>query len=407
MSDFVHLHLHTEYSLLDGACRIDELLDQAAAAQDAGAGRHRPRQHVLGGRLPRRGAQARHQADPRLRGLRRAGRPPRQVAARRARPPTTWCCWPRTTTGFQNLIKLVSAGYPEGFYYKPRIDKELLAQHSEGLIGLSSCLKGEVAERDPHRARQARRWRRRPTYRDILGAEQLLPRDAGPGHRGAAGRQQRPAADRAATSACRSSCTNDVPLPAPATTRKPHDVLLCIGTGKSVHDEKRLQYHGDQFFLKTADADGARSSATTPRRSRNTARHRRALQRHDPVGRRCTCRTSRCPRATRSTSYFEHVVARRASRSGCRACGSSTPPASCATRSTEYATRLDYEIAMIKRDGLPGYFLIVWDFIRYAREQRHPGRPRPRLGRRLARRLLPAHHRRRSARATTCSSSAS
>ncbi len=96
MSEFVHLHLHTEYSLLDGACRIEELLDQAAAAEDAGAGRDRARQHVLGGGVPRRRPQARHQSDPRLRGLRRARRPARQDRAPRARPPTTWCCWPRT-----------------------------------------------------------------------------------------------------------------------------------------------------------------------------------------------------------------------------------------------------------------------------------------------------------------------
>ena len=78
MKEFVHLHLHTEFSLLDGACRIDELLDRGAAAQDAGAGGHRARQHVLVGRLPRRGEKARHQPDPRLRGLRRAGRSARQ-----------------------------------------------------------------------------------------------------------------------------------------------------------------------------------------------------------------------------------------------------------------------------------------------------------------------------------------
>ena len=100
--------------------------------------------------------------------------------------------------GFKNLIKLVSSGYTEGFYYKPRIDKQLLAQHAEGLIGLSSCLKGEVAteirsEQAKKAVAAAAQLSRHPRRR------QLLPRDAVPGHRRAAHRQQRPAADRAET----------------------------------------------------------------------------------------------------------------------------------------------------------------------------------------------------------------
>ena len=109
-----------------------------------------------------------------------------------------------TRQGWHNLIKLVSAGYTEGFYRKPRIDKELLARHAEGLIGLSSCLKGEVpaqlcgAQAAGARASAA-------TFRDILGPEQLLPRDAVARHRGPEGREPRPRADREGSRACRSS----------------------------------------------------------------------------------------------------------------------------------------------------------------------------------------------------------
>ena len=97
--------------------------------------------------------------------------------------------------GFKNLIKLVSSGYTEGFYYKPRIDKQLLAQHAEGLIGLSSCLKGEVATEI--RSEQARKAiAAAAQYRDILGKGNFFLEMQYPGHRRAAHRQQRPAADR-------------------------------------------------------------------------------------------------------------------------------------------------------------------------------------------------------------------
>src|SRR5947207_435653 len=144
MSDFVHLHLHTEYSLLDGACRIDELVDQAArlnmpalAVTEHGnmfssiifydIARKKGVKPILGCEVyvaP---------GDRRV----KSGTPGETA--------NHLVLLAETNEGYRNLIKLVSSGYTEGFYYKPRIDKELLAQHSKGLIGLSSCLKGEVA----------------------------------------------------------------------------------------------------------------------------------------------------------------------------------------------------------------------------------------------------------------------
>src|SRR5688500_12587624 len=145
MSEFVHLHMHTEFSLLDGACRIEELLDQAAklempalAVTEHGnmfssvvfhdAAKKRGIKPILGcevyvapgSRFDKSGT---------------IGETANHLVL-----------LAETNEGYKNLIKLVSAGYTEGFYYKPRIDKELLARHSAGLIGLSSCLKGEVAE---------------------------------------------------------------------------------------------------------------------------------------------------------------------------------------------------------------------------------------------------------------------
>ena len=100
------------------------------------------------------------------------GEPAHQERQSRARRRTIWCCSPRRR-GYHNLIKLVSAGYTEGFYYKPRIDKELLAQHAKGLIGLSSCLKGEVAEGLSHQ-QDRKALEAAAAYRDILGPDNFF-----------------------------------------------------------------------------------------------------------------------------------------------------------------------------------------------------------------------------------------
>jgi DNA polymerase-3 subunit alpha len=145
MSEFVHLHLHTEYSLLDGACRIDELLDQAVALKMPAIAvtehgnmfssvvfhdhaRARGLNPILGCEV---------YVAPAI-GATRAACP--------VRTQNHLVLLAETNEGYHNLIKLVSAGYTEGFYYKPRIDKELLASTRRGSSALSSCLKGEVAE---------------------------------------------------------------------------------------------------------------------------------------------------------------------------------------------------------------------------------------------------------------------
>src|SRR5881396_2364280 len=167
LPEFVHLHLHTEFSLLDGACRIDELLGQVAtlkmpaiAVTEHGNlfssvifhdhARQRGVKPILGCEV--------YVA-------------PGDRRAKNGNPGETanhLVLLAETNAGYHNLIQLVSAGYTEGFYYKPRIDKDLLAQHAKGLIGLSSCLKGEVATgirtEQQHRAVHAA-----AAYRDILG----------------------------------------------------------------------------------------------------------------------------------------------------------------------------------------------------------------------------------------------
>ena len=180
MSDFVHLHLHTEYSLLDGACRVDELLEQAArlkmpamavtehgnmfsAAVFYDAAKKKGVKPILGCEVYVAPGDRRTKSGT-----------PGETA-------NHLVLLSETTEGYHNLIKLVSAGYTEGFYYKPRIDKELLAQHSKGLIGLSACLKGEVAE-GLYKDRYEKSMTAAGMYQRDPRARQLLPRDARPRH---------------------------------------------------------------------------------------------------------------------------------------------------------------------------------------------------------------------------------
>src|SRR4051812_1716257 len=155
-----------------------------------------------------------------------------------------------TDEGYKNLIKLVSAGYTEGFYYRPRIDKELLAQHAKGLIGLSSCLKGEVAS--ALRVEQARpALEAAGRLRDILGQDNFFLEMQYQGI------EEQKIVNRGIIPVAK-----DLNLPLVVTNdvhylrqgdHQPPDVLLCIGTGKTVNDAQRLRYTGDQFFLKTAE----------------------------------------------------------------------------------------------------------------------------------------------------------
>ena len=248
-SEFVHLHLHTEFSLLDGACRIGELLDHAKAS---GAPALAVTEH---GNLF---SSVIFHDEARKRDIKPILGCEVYVAtgSRHARSGTPGetnnhlVLLAENLTGYHNLIKLVSAGYTEGFYYKPRIDKELLAEHASGLIGLSSCLKGEVATglltEKPRKATEAA-----AAYRDILGEGNffLEMQYQGIDEQRTVNTGLQPIARDLGMPLV---CTNDVHYLKHGDHR-PHDVLLCIGTGKNVTDEQRLRYHGDQFFFKSAD----------------------------------------------------------------------------------------------------------------------------------------------------------
>ncbi len=368
MTDFVHLHLHTEFSLLDGACRIDELLDQAAQLQmpaiavtehgnmfSAVTFHDHARQRGI---KPILGCEVYVAPGSRFTKSGSAGEAAHHLVL-----------LAETKEGYHNLIKLVSAGYTEGFYYRPRIDKDLLSQHAKGLIGLSSCLKGEVATeirvRGPQPAAEAA-----ASFRDILGPGNffLEMQFQGIPEQRTVNAGLPPIARDLGLSLV---CTNDVHYLRQGDSQA-HDILLCIGTGKTVQDAERLRYHGDQFYLKTP-AEMATVFTDFPDALRQTA----------AIAERCNVDLGEAehnlpsfdvPAPFGLDDYFEHVV-----REGfeARLLRLRELAARGLLRRTidEYAARLTYEIEMIKQMRYPGYFLIVWDFIRYAREQGIPVGP--------------------------------
>jgi DNA polymerase-3 subunit alpha len=368
VNDFVHLHLHTEYSLLDGACRIDEVLDQAVklnmpaiAVTEHGNlfssvifhdhARARGIKPILGCEVYVAPGDRRT----------KSGNP--------GETQNHLVLLAETLEGYHNLIRLVSTGYTEGFYYKPRIDKEVLAQHAKGLIGLSSCLKGEVAEGLSHR-QDRKAIEAAAAYRDILGPGNFFLEMQWHGI------EEQRTVNGALPAIARDLglpliCTNDVHY-LRETDAHPHDVLLCIGTGKAFSDPKRLRYEARQFFLKTA-AEMAEVFGDHPEALRNTVRIAERCNVVLPDGQNYLPNFEVPPGFTLD-EYFDHVA-----KEGFRQRLPRLQQLAAAglLRHTidEYARRLEYELEMVKRMKYPGYFLIVWDFIRYAREQGIPVGP--------------------------------
>jgi DNA polymerase-3 subunit alpha len=368
MAEFVHLHLHTEFSLLDGACRIDELLDQAQqlkmpalAVTEHGnmfssvvfhdAARKRGINPILGCEVYVAPGDRRD----------RSGTPGETA--------NHLVLLAENEKGFKNLIKLVSAGYTEGFYYKPRIDKQLLAQHAEGLIGLSSCLKGEVAcEIRSEQSKKA--LAAAASYRDILGAGNFFLE-----------MQYQGIDEQRIVNNGLLPIAKDLNMPLVATNdvhylrhgdHKPHDILLCIGTGKSVNDSNRLKYHADQFFLKSAE-QMAQVFGDYPEAMKNTMLIAERCNVVIPSGENHLPKFA-VPDGFTLDDYFEHVV-RQGYAHRLERLRQLEADGKLRHALTAYDERLAYEIAMIKKMGYPGYFLIVWDFIRYAREQGIPVGP--------------------------------
>ena len=368
MNDFVHLHLHTEYSLLDGACHVPELVAQA---KKLGMGAIALTDH---GNMF--GAVAFHDE------CREAGIKPILGCEIYVAPGSRYekkgsgiqdvyhhmTLLATDDVGYHNLVELVSLGYTEGFYHRPRIDKESLQKHSQGLVGLSGCLKGDVATRLLRRGDDAA-LEAVGQYAELFGPDRFYLEMMDHGI---------PEQRRVNEGLLRLHEKTGLPLVATNDTHylhkddhQAHDVLLAIGSGKKVQDENRLRYSTDEFYLKSA-AEMAQVFPDHPGALANTVKI--AEMTDFELGTAGSLPAFDVPEGYTVDSYFEEVSRRGfADR---REDLERLPDAGARRRPTSvYEERLNKEIAVIQRVGFAGYFLIVWDFIRYAREQEIPVGP--------------------------------
>jgi len=347
-SDFVHLHNHSDYSLLDGASPIPRMVARAAelrmpalALTDHGA--------LFG-------------AVEFYQEARKAGVKPivgmEAYVTRGARSDRTrdtahhLVLLARDEPGFRNLMRLSSLAYLEGFYYKPRVDHEILARYSAGLMALSACPKGEIAT-DILEGDEDRAYRTAMTYRDIFGAENYALEIQNHGlpleekiRAGIAALAQRTGLPVVATNDCHYLHHGDASA---------HDLLLCIQTGKNVDDPNRMRYETDQVFFKSA-AEMKALFGDVPDAIRNTVAIAERCNLQLNFGRPLLPEFPLPPGAESAESHLRELAW-----------------SSLATRYGEITEsirqRLAYELDVICRMGFASYFLIVRDFIHFARSR--------------------------------------
>jgi len=361
MAEFTHLHLHTDYSLLDGACDVDKLVDRVAsigqksvAMTDHGniygavhffdAAKKKGIKPILGCELYICKKED-HRADP-------SGDKYNHLLV-----------LAENEEGYRNLIRITSEASVHGFYKKPRVSKQFLARHSNGLIGFSGCLSGEMCEKlmaGEYEAARASALQ----YQDIFGRGNFFLEIQDQGLE----QEKRIHADM-----FKLERELDIPLVATNDSHylceddhKSHDVMLCVQTGSKVQDAQRMRFDADQFFVKSAE----QMERLFPDRLD-------ILQRTQAIAERCNLKLNKVdnpfpefavPEGHTIDSFFEEIC-----REGYRkrlataihhleARGQLRHPLH------EYEARLQREIDIIKQMKYAGYFLIVWDFIRYARE---------------------------------------
>src|SRR6188472_3809213 len=350
-NDFTHLHVHSEFSLLDGLGRITELVDAAAqqgmdsmAITDHGA---------------LYGAVAFYQA-AKTKGIKpivgvETYVAPRSTTSKEGKAdsqPFHLILLAQDYRGYQNLCRLATDAHVDGYYYKPRIDHEHLARYSEGLIGLSACLGGEVAK-----ALEVEDWELARNvageYGEIFGKDRffLELQDHGLAEQ-----------TRLNGQLLRLASETDLPLVATndlhyvrADQSEAHDVLLCVGTGNNLDTPGRLKFETHEFYVKSA----AQMGALFPEQAEAILNSRRIAEMTDielPLGQ---LRIPHFPVPDGET--VESWLRKECQRGLVARYGEVTP---------ELQQRLDYELGVILSMGYAGYFLIVADFVRFAREQR-------------------------------------
>ena len=350
--DFVHLHVHSEFSLLDGLSRIGDMTRRAA---DAGMKSLAITDHgAMYGAIEFYQACGRAGIKP-IVGVETyvAPRSHLDKEAKVDANPFHMILLAKDLIGYRNLMTLVTKAHLDGYYYKPRIDKELLAQHSEGLIGTSACLGGEVLKRladgDERAARQAA-----DEYRSILGKDNFFieVQDHGVPEQA---RLHPHLVELARGMGIPMLATNDTHYTVPE-QHEAHDLLLCIGTGSNLDTPGRLRFETNEFYLKSPEEMRRLFRGELPDAMDNTLRVAEMVDLklefdqlrlpHFPV-----------PDGESATTWMRKECER-----GLLARYGSDP-------GDTVRQRLEYELGVIERMGYAGYFLIVADFTRFAREQ--------------------------------------
>jgi DNA polymerase-3 subunit alpha len=363
--DFVHLHLHSQYSLLDGANRLPELCKQvsdlgmgAVAVTDHGnmfGAFHFFHEAVRQGVRPILGVEAYIAPGDRTD---REARAASESGEGYAYHLTILAASPK---GYKNLVRLVSEAYLTGFYHRPRMDKELLARHAEGLIGLSGCLKGEVAGALA-RGNYAAGKKAFLEYREIFGRDNFFVEIMDHG----LPQQQAIVPDLLRLS-------RETGAPAVATNDShylrrddafAHEVLLCIGMGKTLEDERRLRFYNDEFYVKDPGEMKARFAQWSAEAVANTvAVADRCGVSFDAEGLHLP--TFAAPDGQTPSEYFQGLAREGLERRLAEA--AADPAGASGVAPEKYRERLEYEIGVVEKMGFPSYFLIVSDFIRHAR----------------------------------------
>ena len=349
-SNFVHLHVHTEYSLLDGACRISELVAQAKkhkmpalAITDHGVmygAIQFYKEAIRQGVKPIIGCEMYVAHQSRL-----------DRSTQRKETPHHLILLVKNNEGYKNLIKLVTSSYSEGFYYKPRIDKEILREHSSGLIALSACLKGEIPQcilqKNIKKAKEVTL-----DFLDIFGEDNFYLE-----------LQKNGIPEQEIVNENLIEISQELSIPLVATNdihyinkedARAHEILLCIQTATNLSDPKRLKFSTDAFYFNSPEEMNENFSKV-PQALENTIR----------IAEKCNLeidfRHAQLPEFKVPPEHNINTYLKELCYKGLKERYSEI------TKKLE--ERLEYELSVIKKMEFEPYFLIVWDFVRYAKEK--------------------------------------
>lgn len=347
---FTHLHVHSEFSLLDGFGRLESIVAEtkqqgmeAIALTDHG---------VMFGVLDFYKICRREGIKPIIGcEIYVAPRNLEQKDSQYDKDPYHLLLLAKNNTGYKNLIKIVSKGFVDGFYYKPRVDRDYLKSHSEGIICLSACLSGEIprAIRNGHieKAEEIAIF-----YRDIFGSDNFYLEI-----------MDHKLSDEALVSRHIIEMSQKLNIPLVATNdvhyvkksdAEAHDVLLCIQTGSVLDDESRMRYPGDEFYLKSSEEMKARF-AHVPEAIENTAK----------IAAQCEVTFDL---ESLHLPEFELPEEESSSRDYLKKLCLAGIEKKYGGLTKEIEERLTYELGVIHHMGFDNYFLVVWDFIKYAKD---------------------------------------